>query len=437
MRTRHLLSFVVAAMLTVLTSRAETVTIVTSFPKELTDAYKKAYEAKTPGTTVEILNKGTSAGIAYVRESAAGNKPDIFWVSAPDAFEVLAKENLLEKLPDLNPAIPDKIGDFPINDPNGFYKGQALAGYGIMFNTRYLKANDLPVPREWVDLTDPVYFGHVGTCSPSRSGTTQLTMETILQGEGWQNGWRQIAMIGGNCAVISDRSTAVPDGVGSGQFGLGLVIDFFGLAARNSGFPVDFIYPSITAIVPANIGLVAGAKNPEAAKKFIAYTVSIEGQELLLDPKISRLPVLPSAYAKAPKNFPRPFEKPITAKVKFDSQLSEARYYVVSALFDQTITFRHKELVEATKAIQAAAAKVDKLKNPDALKLLAEARDLAYNPLVSSTQIADPAFLATFKASKKDAESAKKMTAVEEAWGTQSKQNYGRAVELATKAAAL
>ena len=87
---RVLACFVLAASAT-LAARADTVTIVTSFPKELTDAYKKAYEAKYPGSTVEILNKGTSAGIAYVRESAAGNKPDIFWVSAPDAFEVLSK----------------------------------------------------------------------------------------------------------------------------------------------------------------------------------------------------------------------------------------------------------------------------------------------------------------------------------------------------------
>ncbi len=437
MRIPRLLTCLLLGVSAAWTMRADTITIVTSFPKELTDAYKKAFEARNPGSTVEILNKGTSAGIAYVRESAAGNKPDIFWVSAPDAFEVLAKENMLEKLPDINPAVPGKIGDFPINDPNGFYKGQALAGYGIMFNTRYLKANDLNAPKEWVDLTKPMYFGHVATCAPSRSGTTQLTMETILQGEGWENGWRQIAMIAGNCSLISDRSTAIPDGVGSGQFGLGLVIDFFGLAAKNSGFPVDFVYPSVTAIVPANIGLVAGAKNPEGARKFIAYSLSPEGQELLLEPKISRLPVLPAAYAKAPKDFPRPFEKPITAKVKFDSQLSEARYYVVSSLFDQTITFRHKELVEATKAIQGASAKVAKSLKPEAAKMLNEARRLAYDPLVSASQIADPAFLATFKASKKDADSAKKMTAMEETWSSQAKENYGKAVDLANKAAAL
>ena len=66
------------------------VVIVTSFPKELTEAYKKAFESRNPGIRVEILNKPTPVGVAYIREAPAANKPDVFWVSAPDAFEVLA-----------------------------------------------------------------------------------------------------------------------------------------------------------------------------------------------------------------------------------------------------------------------------------------------------------------------------------------------------------
>src|SRR4029453_5222336 len=77
---------------------ADTITVVTSFPKELTEAYKKAYEKKFPQDKVEILNKGTSAGIAYVREQPAGSRAEIFWASAPDAFEVLASEKLLQKV---------------------------------------------------------------------------------------------------------------------------------------------------------------------------------------------------------------------------------------------------------------------------------------------------------------------------------------------------
>mgnify|MGYP001607633545 CR=1 FL=1 len=415
----------------------QTLSIVTSFPKDLTEVYKKAFEAKNPGVKVEILNKGTSAGVAYVREAPATNKPDIFWASAPDAFEVLAKDGLLAKYDGKNPAVPAKIGAYPVNDPKGYYYGQALAGYGLMWNTRYMKANKLPEPREWLDLTKPVYFGHVAVSSPSRSGTTHLTVETILQGEGWNKGWREMLQIAGNSAAITERSFGVPDGVNNGQFGIGLVIDFFGLSAKASGFPVEFVYPSVTAIVPANIGLIANAKNADLGKRFIAFTLSEEGQLLLLDPKISRLPVLPAIYAKAPKDYPNPYGGKIKAKVNFDSEVSESRYYVVSSIFDQTITFRHKELVAATKAINDAAARLAGKNNPQAQKLLAEARDLAYTPIVSEEKSRDKAFLALFRDTKRDAQKTKQLTGLEEYWNSSARKNYARAVELANQAAAL
>jgi len=434
------LNFIAAAALLTFATAVfgqQQVVIVTSFPKELTEAYKKAFEAKNPGLKVEILNKPTSAGVAYIREAPATNKPDVFWVSAPDAFEVLAGEKLLAKIDSPAKEVPAKIGNYPINDPKGFYLGQALAGYGIMWNTRYMKAHKLPEPKEWADLTKPVYFSHVAMSSPSRSGTTHLTVETVLQGEGWQKGWQQMLMIAGNCAAITERSFGVPDGVNNGQYGIGLVIDFFGLAGKASKFPVEFVYPSVTAIVPANIGMVANAKNADNARKFINYTLSPEGQELLFDPAISRLPVLPGAYKKAPPGFPNPFTGTIKPKVNFDSELSESRYYVVSSIFDQTITFRHKELTQATKAINEAAAKLAGKHNTQAAKLLDDARDAAYSPVVTEQKSKDKEFLALYRNTKRDAEKTKQTTALEEYWSNTARKNYLRAVDLANQAASL
>jgi ABC-type glycerol-3-phosphate transport system substrate-binding protein len=262
-------------------------------------------------------------------------------------------------------------------------------------------------------------------------------VETILQGEGWSKGWSQMLQISGNCAAITERSFGVPDGVNNGQYGIGLVIDFFGLSAKASGFPVEFHYPSVTAIVPANIGLVANAKNPELGKRFIAFTLSQEGQELLLDPKISRLPVLPAVYAKAPKDYPNPYAGKIKAKVNFDSELSETRYYLVSAIFDQTITFRHKELVAASKAIHHAAARLAAKPNAQAQKLLAEARELAFTPVVGEDKAKDKEFLALFRDTKRTAEKIKQVTGLEGYWNGVALKNYTRAAELANQAAAM
>ncbi len=293
--------------------------IITSFPKDLTEPFKAAFQKKHPGTAVEVLNKKTTAGVKFIEETSKNNTSDIFWASAPDAFEVLKNDGLLEAYrPDVK-GIPDKIGAYPMNDPDGMYLGFAAAGYGIMYNTRYLKAKGLPEPKEWDDLKQAVYHDHVGMSAPSRSGTTHLTVETILQGDGWDQGWRSLKEMAGNFKTITERSFGVPDGVNSGDFGVGIVIDFFGFSSKATGFPVEFVYPTVTTLVPANVAIVKNAPHPNAAKAFVDFLLSTEGQEILLDPKIRRLPINPDTYAKAPADFPNPFkDSSIGAAVRFD-----------------------------------------------------------------------------------------------------------------------
>ncbi len=438
---RATLSMLTLAMATAFTAvQAGTVSVVTSFPKELTGIYKKAFEAKNPDIKIEILNKNTTAGIAYIKELPAGGRPEVMWASAPDAFEVLAREKLLQAAPEVkNAQAPSKIGNYPLNDPENLYYGQALAGYGLMWNTRYMKANNVPTPKEWADLVRPEYFGHLAMSSPSRSGTTHLTVETILQGEGWTKGWSQMLQIAGNSAAVTDRSFAVPDGVNSGQYGIGLVIDFFGLAGKASGFPVEFHYPTVTAVVPANIALVAGGKNAADAKKFIAFTLSREGQELLFDPKISRLPILPNSSFgnKVPANYPDAIEIAKRAKVQFNSNLSSDRYQVVVSLFDQMVTFRLKELQAATKAIHAAEKKLKAKPNKQAAELIEQARSYAYSPLVSDSMIKDTTFLKLFQQNKKEVAVSKQLTGLEDLWSTKSKANFEKAAQLAEQASSL
>ncbi|MCP3869347.1 MAG: extracellular solute-binding protein [Gammaproteobacteria bacterium] len=412
-------------------------TIVTSYPPDTTTTFKKAFENKYPGVTVEMLKKKTTAGIKFLQETVSNNKADLFWASAPDAFEVLKGDELLVKYQTKVKGIPEKVGAFPINDPDGYYKGFAASGYGIMWNTRYLKAKKLPVPNEWADLKDPVYFGHVGMSAPSRSGTTHLTVETVLQGMGWDAGWAEWKAIAGNFDTVTERSFGVPDGVNSGQFGAGIVIDFFGLSSKASGFPVDFVYPKVTTLVPANIAIVRNAPNPEAAAAFIEYLLSNEGQELLLDPKIRRLPVNPSTYAKAPAGFPNPFEDPtLGAEVKFDLALSKGRYNIVNSLFDVMITYRLQELQEAVRAIQKARMALAGESNPAVEKLISEAEELVNRMPVDEARASEAEFNAVFKKKRKKASTkiTGRQAEVESGWDDEVKANYARAVELAEKA---
>src|SRR5215213_3616425 len=121
-------------------------TVITSFAKEVTEPYAQAFQKKYPGTKVEMQNRNTAAAVAFIRETRS-SPPDIMWASAPDAFEVLKKNSLLQKYAPKASGVAAKVGAYPVNDPDGFYTGFAASGYGIMFNTRYLRANNLPAPK--------------------------------------------------------------------------------------------------------------------------------------------------------------------------------------------------------------------------------------------------------------------------------------------------
>ncbi len=418
----------------------ETVVVITSFPDSMTTPIEAAFEAANPGIDLEILNKKTSAGVKYIQEIAGQNTADIFWASAPDAFEVLKNDGLLASVEVTSEGIPDIIGSYPINDPDGFYYGFAAAGYGIMWNERYLAANGLEPAREWADLKKPEYFGHVGMSAPSRSGTTHLTVETVLQGEGWDAGWAEWKWIAGNFASVTERSFGVPDGVNTGNFGLGIVIDFFGFSSKASGFPVDFAYPTVTALVPANIAVVKDAPNSDAAVAFIEYLLTPAGQEVLLDPAIMRLPVNPATYANAPEGFPNPFENSsIGAAVNFDVAKSGARYNLVNAMFDVMITYRLDDLRAAVGAIHAAEAKHMGGGNTEALALIAEARALIEANPITEAQSLDEDFAGIFTKKRKKVtdEVGPRQAEVEQAWDAMVVENYARARELAEQALAM
>ena len=418
--------------------------IVTSYPKDLTGPFKKAFEAKYPGTVVEVLQKKTSAGVKYIQETAGGNTSDLMWASAPDAFEVLKADGLLTRYSPKAKGIPKNIGSYPINDPDGYYIGFAGSGYGIMWNTRYLKAKKIPVPGEWNDLKNAVYHNHVGMSAPSRSGTTHLTVETVIQGEGWNKGWATWKEIAGNFKMVTERSFGVPEGVNSGDFGVGIVIDFFGFSSKATGFPVDFVYPTVTTLVPANIAIVKNAPHPKAAATFIEYLLSVEGQELLLDPAIRRLPVNPNTYAKAPREFPNPFkDKSIGAAVKFDVELSKNRYNIVNSLFDVMITYRREDLVAAAQAIQKAEAALKGKSNSQAEALIKEAKALIAAMPISEAEAVDAKFPGVFtsdvykKRKKASVKVPPRQAEIEEKWDSFTKKNYADAEAKAKKALGL
>src|SRR5690606_18211925 len=85
---------------------ADTVTVVTSFPRDLTDPFKTAFEAAHPGTMLEVVSRNTNAAVSHLQETRNANAVDLMWASAPDAFEVLKAQGLLAKVDVQSEGIP-------------------------------------------------------------------------------------------------------------------------------------------------------------------------------------------------------------------------------------------------------------------------------------------------------------------------------------------
>jgi len=406
--------------------------VVTSFPDSVYLPFKRAFEAAYADVELRMINRKTSAAISYIQDRASP-RADLFWASAPDAFEVLKTSGELMKLgPGLRPD-PAAIHGYPLHDPGGYYAGFAISGYGLMWNRAYLAARGLPPPKNWDDLRRGLYRNHIGITAPSRSGTTHLIVEMLLQSKGWDEGWRALLEIGGNLATVTARSYGVPDGVERGRFGIGLVIDFFGLRSKAVGHPVEFRYPDGVMFLPANIALVKGGRHAAEARLFIAYLLSDAGQKLLFRTDISRLPVKRAAYRRAPKGYPNPFTLPREASAPmFDIELSRQRYHLVNTLFDQLITFRLHELKEAWALVHRAEARLGSEDAPPQLKAdLKRARGLLETMPVTGPRSKNPAFADLFTRHKPGFTVSEAQSRLEAAWKSAAIRRYDEAAQIA------
>lgn len=369
-------------------SGAVELSIVTSYSASAYEPYRRAFEARHPGIALKLSNRKTTSAVAILLD-ATREQADVLWASSPDAFAVLSQSGRLERLP---PAYPRgwKIGGFPVDDPDGRYAGFAISGYGLVWNEAMLESRAAAAPQSIAGLVDRQYRGLLGMTTPSRSGTTHLMVESVLQARGWEEGWAIWLEIAGNLATITARSYSVSVGVEQGRFAIGMSIDFLG-RAQSSDAPLRFAYPDENVFLPASVAIVAGTRQRAAAEAFVAFLMSGEGQDLLRDPAIGRPPVDPAAYASGLVDNPYKLAAerfPAT----FDAALSGRRYELVNLLFDEAVTFRMPVLQTLWARLQDAEA-IDGL-TQETRKSLAQARRLLVAMPVSGADAGDPEFAA-------------------------------------------
>lgn len=288
---------------------AQDLRILTSYEAEVVEPVLEAFEARHPGVTVRHLNKNTNAALS---ELVSGNARgfDLFWASAPEAFEVLKQAGRLQ----------------------GSHVDFAYSAVGWTWRAPF----EGGPPQDWNDLLAPDYAGRIGMSHPMQSGTTHSLIETILQDRGWTAGWAWLLELSGQLNTISARSFGVLEGVEQGRFDIGLTIDF--LALKRSGAGLVFRYGRPIIIIPARIAVLEGGANAEDARIFVDFLLSSEGQRLLLRPDIRRIPVNPEIRAELAETLLPAVRAALQFSwSRYDPGLASRRYAGVNQLFESFI----------------------------------------------------------------------------------------------------
>lgn len=184
----------------------------------------------------------------------------------------------------------NEIGSALLYDPEQYWIGNALSGFGIVFNRDLLARLGLNDPTSFQDLASPKLQGLVALADPRQSGSISTAFDAVLSNYGWEKGWRLLREMCANARYFTNSSTKPPIDISLGEGAIGLAIDFYGRSqaqaiARPGEDPahvrVGYVDPKGTASIDADpISILRGGPNPEIARRFVEFVLTIEGQSL-------------------------------------------------------------------------------------------------------------------------------------------------------------
>ncbi len=263
--------------------------------QDLANAFMKQFSK----TKVDIYRSGTVEVTAKLQAEMQADSimADVLWFADMAMFEDLGAQGLLLKtyVPEAR-NIPDQF----IYMDGMAYEARLI--YQIVaYNTEKVKK---PVSG-WKDLLDPAYRGKVGSASALYSGATLTQVTTLAKHPNF--GWDFYRKLAANDCKIVKGNGAVARNVATGEYFIGITIDFMARDLIEKGSPVAYVYQEDGAVyIPTPIGIISKTKNPELAKAFINFVLGEEGQKVLVS----------HGYLPLNKNIPLPQGVPSPADIK-------------------------------------------------------------------------------------------------------------------------
>ncbi|MGF1649934.1 MAG: ABC transporter substrate-binding protein [Hyphomicrobiaceae bacterium] len=247
-------------------------TLYTSQPN--TDAQQTidAFKAKYPNVDITFVRDGTTKIMAKLEaELAAGASPaDVLLIADSVTMEGLKQQGRLLAHADAD------VSSYAagIHDPEKTWFATKLITTGIVYNTA------APMkPTSWLDLLKPEAKGQIMMPSPLTSGAALIHTATLVAN--LDAGWDYYAQLKANGAQAAGGNGGVLKAVAGGEMLYGVIVDFMPIREAAKGAPVAFVAPKEgVSAISEPVAILSSTQNPAAAKAFVDFLLSEEGQKL-------------------------------------------------------------------------------------------------------------------------------------------------------------
>jgi len=170
---------------------------------------------------------------------------------------------------------PGVAANFPakFKDKDGQLIAWRITPVGILYNTELVKATE--TPKSLDELLDPKWQGKISMPDPSRHASTAQYLWNLQQvkGDKWMDFAKGLAK---QKPMLVESYSTVPNAIVRGEAHLG--ISYIQYTGQTKG-PIGFASIEHVFADPSDAALSAKAMNPNAAKLFIEYLCSAEGQK--------------------------------------------------------------------------------------------------------------------------------------------------------------
>jgi iron(III) transport system substrate-binding protein len=255
-----------------------TVIWYTSIELQTAEKLAKSFEETFPGIKVQVERNGAERNFQRIAQERASNIHGVDAVEASDmgSFIQWKKEGWLA------PFLPQNVADhWPAEqrDPDGCYATVRFNLSPIVYNTKLVKAED--APKSFADLLDPKWKGKLVKAHPGYSGTIMTVTFEIVR----ELGWDYLQKLGQQRVMQVQSGTEPPKKVAQGE--RQIMVDggeYLVNQMKAAGAPLTIVYPTEgTPTIPGGAGLFADAPHPNAARLFVAYLFSHDGQQVFSD----------------------------------------------------------------------------------------------------------------------------------------------------------